>query len=188
MSEYKNEQYFETIKCFDNEVFNLEYHEKRMANTIGLNINLQDYIYPTCDELLKCKVVYDKNGIVNVEYSDYKEREIKKFKLVYDDNIKYKYKNVNRDKINEHFKKKGNADEIIFVKNGLITDTSIANIAIYDGNKWITPKNPLLEGTTKNRYLESAKIFEANINVDEFLKCKKIALMNAMIDFKIILL
>jgi 4-amino-4-deoxychorismate lyase len=34
--------YFETIKCEDFEIFNLEYHNKRVANTIGLNINLQE--------------------------------------------------------------------------------------------------------------------------------------------------
>ena len=37
-------KYFETIRCEDFEIFNLEYHNKRVANTIGLNINLQEYI------------------------------------------------------------------------------------------------------------------------------------------------
>jgi 4-amino-4-deoxychorismate lyase len=32
-------KYFETIKCDDYEIFNLDYHNKRIANTIGLNIN-----------------------------------------------------------------------------------------------------------------------------------------------------
>ena len=40
--------------------FNLEYHNKRVANTIGLNIDLQEYIYPISDELLRCKVIYDE--------------------------------------------------------------------------------------------------------------------------------
>ena len=35
-------KYFETIKCEDFEIFNLEYHNKRVSNTIGLNINLLD--------------------------------------------------------------------------------------------------------------------------------------------------
>ena len=37
-------KYFETIKCDDYEIFNLDYHNKRIANTIGLNLNLQEYI------------------------------------------------------------------------------------------------------------------------------------------------
>ena len=70
-------KYFETIKCDDFEVFNLEYHNKRVANTIGLNINLQEYIYPISDELLRCKVIYDESGIIDVLYYPYKKREIK---------------------------------------------------------------------------------------------------------------
>ena len=50
-------KFFETIKCDDFEVFNLEYHNKRVANTIGLNIDLQEYIYPISGELLRCKVI-----------------------------------------------------------------------------------------------------------------------------------
>ena len=59
-------KYFETIRCEDFEVFNLEYHNKRVTNTIGLNINLQEYIYPISDELLRCKVIYDESGIIDV--------------------------------------------------------------------------------------------------------------------------
>ena len=36
----KEEIFFETIKCEDYEIFNLEYHQKRVAKTIGVNINL----------------------------------------------------------------------------------------------------------------------------------------------------
>ena len=32
--------YFETIRCEDFEIFNLEYQNKRVVNTIGLKLNL----------------------------------------------------------------------------------------------------------------------------------------------------
>ena len=51
-----NKKYFETIKCDDYEVFNLSYHTKRIADTIAININLQDYIYPPTNKLIKCKI------------------------------------------------------------------------------------------------------------------------------------
>ncbi len=66
-------QYFETIKCEDYEIFNLEYHEKRVAKAIAMNLNLQDYIYPISNELLRCKLIYDDSGILNVEYFPYKK-------------------------------------------------------------------------------------------------------------------
>ena len=37
-------------------------------------------------------------------------------------------------------------DEILITRNGLLTDTSIANIALFNGKEWHTPKHPLLKG------------------------------------------
>ena len=181
-----NQQYFETIKCDDYEVFHLEYHKKRIARTIGLNIELQEYIYPPNEELLKCKVFYDKDGIVDISYSSYTPRDIKTFKLIVDDNIAYQYKSTNREVLNNLFVKKDDKDEIIIIKNGLITDTSIANIAILIDEVWYTPRLPLLHGTTKDRLIVEGKLKELDIDIDTFKKAKNIALMNAMIGFKII--
>jgi len=179
-------KYFETIKCNDSEVFNLEYHQKRITKTIGLNINLSEYIYPPNENLLKCKVIYDKTGILDISFLEYTPKEISIFQIIIDDKIEYKYKMMNRDMIDNLMTQKKDAHEIIIVKNGLVTDTSIANIAIYNGKDWITPKTPLLEGTCKARMLEDKKIISRDITIQQLKEAKKIALMNAMIDFKII--
>ncbi|PLY07995.1 MAG: branched-chain amino acid aminotransferase [Arcobacter sp.] len=179
-------QYFETIKCDDYEVFNLDYHNRRIANTIGLNLNLQEYIYAPSNELLRCKVIYNEEGIENVEYFKYKKREIKSFKLVFDDVIDYSKKYLDRTLLDDLYKQRENADEIIIIKNGIVSDTSIANIVIFDGNNWITSTSPLLFGTTRARLLDDKAIFEKDITVEMLKKAEKIALMNAMIDFNII--
>lgn len=179
-------EYFETIKCEDYEVFNLLFHEKRVAKTIGLNLNLQDYIYAPSKELLRCKLIFDENGVIKVDYYPYKKREIKSFKLIFDDKIEYSKKFLNRDKIEELYKKKEEADEIIIIKNSFVRDTSIANIAIFDGTNWLTPKCPLLEGTTRARLLEKGELIEKDITVKMLKEAEKIALMNAMIDFDIL--
>ena len=179
-------EYFETIKCEDYEVFNLPYHEKRIAKTIGININLQDYIYPPSHKLFRCKLIYDETGILDVQFYEYKKRDIKSFKIVIDDEIDYSKKYLDRSYLDELFSKKVNCDEIIIVKNGFVTDTSIANIAIFDGSNWITSKTPLLEGTTRARYLESGNLIEKNIDLIMLKDAKKIALLNAMIDFDIL--
>lgn len=180
------EDYFETIKCDDYEVYNLDFHNKRVSNTVFLNLNLSEYIYPPNENLLKCKLTYNEEGVKEVIFETYKKREIKSFKLVYDDKIEYSKKSTNRDIINSLFDKRDSADEIIIIKNGLVTDTSIANIAIYDGTSWITPKKPLLEGVTRARLLESRELILSDISVDMLLKCEKIALLNAMIDMDIL--
>ena len=177
--------YFETVKCEDYEIFNLEYHNKRVANTIGLNINLQEYIYPLSEELLRCKVIYNDFEVINVEYFPYKKRDITSFKLIFDDEISYSKKYLNRENLDSLFLRKEDCDEIIIIKNGVVTDTSIANIAIFYENKWITSKNCLLNGTTKQRLLDSKFLVEKDISVKMLKKASQIALMNAMIDFDI---
>lgn len=178
-------KYFETIKCDDQEVYNLEYHKKRIASTIGINIQLEEYIYPPTNDLLKCKVVYDVTGILDINYVPYEKKEINSFKLVYDDFITYSKKSVDRTAIDKLYLQKEKTDEIIIVKNNLITDTSIANIAIYYDNNWFTPKTPLLFGTTRQRYIDSGILKEKDLEIDSLHKAEKIALLNAMIDFDI---
>jgi len=178
--------FFETIKCYDYEVFNLSYHKKRIANTIGRNFILEEYIYPNSSKLLKCKLLYTKDEIIDIQYEEYTPNNIFSFKLVFDNNINYQYKSSNRTDINNLLLQKDNADEIIIIKNNLLTDTSIANIAIYLDGIWITPKTPLLEGTTKNRYIDNNILIQKDISVDMLLKSNKIALLNVMVDFKIL--
>jgi len=178
--------FFETIKCNDEKIFHLNYHQNRIARTIGLNIDLSNYIYPPSSALLKCKVIYDKNGIIDIVYSLYSPKEIKKFKLIFNDDILYNYKSTNRKLLNDLYDQKNNADEIIIIKNGFVTDTSIANIAIFYDNYWATPRLPLLEGTTRHRLLDKKFLIKKDITIKQLEKTKTIALMNAMIDFKII--
>ena len=177
--------YFETIKCNNFEVFNLDYHKKRVIDTIGVDINIKEYIYPPNPNFLKCNLFYDFDGIIEITYNPYVKKKIKSFKLVYDNSIIYDKKATNRDAIDKLVEKKQNCDEIIIVKNNLITDTSIANIAIFYDNKWFTPKTPLLKGTTRERYINLGYIKQKDITVDMLLNAKKIALMNAMIGFDI---
>lgn len=179
-------KYFETIKCEDNEVFNLEYHNKRVANTIAKNFDLSEYIYPINEKLLRCKVIYNEDEIIDINYFEYKKREIKSFKIVNNNEIEYSKKYLNREELDNLYNKKDNCDEVIIFKNNLLTDTSIANIAIYYENIWITPKTPLLYGTTRQRYIDEGFLKQSDITLEMLNKASKIALLNAMVDFDIL--
>ena len=179
-------EYFETIKCDDYEVFNLDYHTKRVLNTIGKDLNLQEYIYPPSHKLYRCKVIYNQDEITDVQFFEYKKREIKSFKIITCDNIDYSKKYLDRTKLDELYSQKENCDEIMIFKNSFLSDTSIANVAILVDDIWYTPKQPLLNGTTRQRYLDMKDIIEKDIDVEFLQKASKIALMNAMIDFNII--
>ena len=174
------EDFLETIKALDGKLFNLDYHEKRS----GIK-NISAYLKAPSKGLYRCRLVYNLDNI-NVTYHPYKKREIKTLKLVYDNSISYSKKSTDRKDIDRLFKLRDICDDILIVKNSFLTDTSIANIALFKDGIWYTPKSPLLKGITRERFIDNGFLKELDIKVSEIKTFSKIALLNAMIDFDII--
>ncbi len=186
-----NNSFLETIKIVDGEIFNLEYHQKRYASVLealGANEieNLEEFINPPEWGLYRCRLVYDIDNI-EVTFHEYKKRDISTLKLIFENDIDYANKSTAREDIDTLFEKREEGDDILIIKDLFVTDTSIANIAFQTSSgEWVTPKNPLLKGTTRARLLDEGKIIEADIKVHELRSFSKVALLNAMIDFDIL--
>nr|WP_321266617.1 aminotransferase class IV family protein [uncultured Sulfurimonas sp.] len=185
-----SEKYLETIKSLDGKIYNLSYHQKRyerVLSSLGFSEfkSLQKYLNPPSLGLYRCRLIYDENEVV-VTYHSYKKRNIKKLKLVYDDFIEYSNKSTDRKELDLLFEKREECDDVLIIKNSLVSDTTIANVAFFKDGLWFTPKKPLLKGTTRQRLLEEKKIIQIDIKVEDLNNYTKIALMNAMVDFDII--
>ncbi|OIP53584.1 MAG: branched-chain amino acid aminotransferase [Helicobacteraceae bacterium CG2_30_36_10] len=168
----------------------MPYHQKRYAavlESLGAeNVqNLEDYLNAPAEGLYRCRLVYTPSEIT-VTYHEYKKRDISTLKLIFNNDIEYSEKSTYRDEIDTLFSQRDDADDILIIKNLLVCDTSIANIALYRSGMWITPKTPLLKGTTRARLIEEAKIIEADIKVSELRTFSQVALLNAMIDFDVL--
>lgn len=195
------QQFVETIKIKNGKALALPYHQARMERTIrrffpsfpsftsfpsiaSADINLSSLISPKEEmDFYKARVVYGAQGVEAIEYAPYKMKEIHSLKVVEDDSIDYTYKSTDRSALNALAAQKGDCDEIIIIKNGLITDTSFTNLALFDGNRWLTPKHPLLLGTKRAQLLEAGIIEEADLTPEDLKKAEKVSLFNAMIDF-----
>ncbi len=182
-------RYFETIKIQNAEVCNLAWHQQRFEKTLRVlgatkTVYLQDYIEARGDGVWRCKVIYDKSGVKEVTYHPYTPRKITSLKLI-DSHIDYPLKALDRSEIDTLFAKRGESDEILLVKNGFVQDTSIANVAFFDGDAWVTPSTPLLEGTTRARYLHAGRLSEKKITKNDIASFSKIAFLNALVDFAI---
>ena len=185
-----NNNLFETIKIVDGEPLHLHYHQQRVEKalrTLGFHnkFDLQDYLNPPKKGIYRCKIIYNET-ILRVEYFPYQLSSVDSLKLLYCDTIKYSLKYENRDELNRLFELRGECDDILIVKNSLLTDTSKANIALYDGSKWLTPADPLLCGTTRSRLLDENKIFKKTLHVSDIRNFGKVAVLNAMVDFCIL--
>ena len=182
---------FETIKLKDGVFFNLPYHFNRMNASRKILFRTETCILPetlltvpvSCQQgIFKCRVVYD-HYIHSIEFVPYAARKIKTLQIIHDDNIKYPFKFADRSNF-QNLKSKVNADEIIIVKKGWLTDTSFSNIVFYDGNKWLTPASPLLNGTKRQELLEKGIIYEKKIRIGDLKNYSKVRLINAMLDFE----
>ncbi len=181
-----NSLLFETIKIEDGQIENIEWHNRRCNRSRAKLFNatkaleLGKVINPPQKGLYRCRITYQKD-INSIEYIPYTPKIFNRFTIV-KSQIEYSYKYNNREELN---KLKNGYDEIIIEKDGLLTDTSIANIAFYNGKEWVTPQIPLLEGTVRARLLDNNFLIPKNIRKDELQKFSHFALMNAMIGFQI---
>lgn len=182
-------QFIETIRIENGKALNLGFHNYRFNKTrrdifeCNLPINLADYIQPAdYTERTKCRIEY-QDEVEKVEYQPYTIRPVNSLKMVTSDGLDYTYKSSNRQKLDELFKQKGDADDILIIKDGFLTDTSIANIALWNGSEWETPEKPLLEGTKRASLLGKGLIVPAAIRPNDLSRYSRIRLFNAMIEF-----
>ncbi len=181
----------ESICCQEGLALHLEYHQARLNAALQILGSKKSYKLselleiPHSDDLLRCRFLYSNNGF-EVSYIPYTKRTITTLQLLEAPKLKYDLKYANRDAITTLFEQRGSADDILITQDGYVKETSIANIAFFDGQRWLTPQEPLLRGTTRARLLNEKKIFTHPIKVEEISHFKDFALMNAMIGFDII--
>ncbi len=132
-------------------------------------------------EPYKVRMVYDHQSL-DIDYAEYVPRSIKSLKLVVDDSIDYAYKYEDRSAIDRLLAQKGNADDILICKNGLITDSSYSNLAFWDGSAWYIPANGLLSGVKRAYYLNKGTLRAMDIRIEDLARFQKVSLINAMLN------
>lgn len=181
--------FIETIRIEDGRIHNLSYHNRRMNETRrnvlrqADTLDLSDYIQSAnFRERTKCRVEYD-NEIRQVEYAAYHIRPVSSLRLVVDDEADYRYKSVDRSVLDRLFACRGTEDDVLVVRRGLLADTSICNVALWDGKRWVTPSAPLLAGTKRASLLDRGELVVGDIRPEDLPAYSRIRLFNAMIGF-----
>jgi 4-amino-4-deoxychorismate lyase len=184
-------QFIESIQLLDGQFKRLQLHQARMEKAmaeyypkteiITLENVLMQQSYPKVG-LFKCRVVYDSE-IRLIEFIPYTPPIIRSLKIVEIDISSLPYKISDRKDYQTAFSKRAECDDVLIVKNGLLTDTSYCNIALWDGERWFTPKTPLIQGVNRAQLLEEKKLIEKDIKVDDLVNFKRIVLFNALNEF-----
>jgi len=180
----------ETIKIEEGEIHNLSYHQARCTKS-RQNLfksrdilDLSSIIDAPKTGLYRCRILYAET-LHSIEYIPYTPKKIETLKIV-PSNIEYSFKYANRDALNALLETNSDVDEVIIEKNGMLTDTTLSNIAFFDGKKWFTPEKPLLEGTMRAKLIDEGFLQTKEIRQNELCDYSQVALINAMLGFKIL--
>lgn len=184
-------QLFESIRILNGRRYLLDYHSKRMNKSrkeyIGINdpIDLKKDLKVPDDcknGLFKCKVVFDQN-IQSISFSPYLPKKVITLRLVHDEGIQYDHKLIDRSNIEKLNKLKAGCDDILIVRKGLITDSSICNIVFLKDGNWVTSKSCLLKGVQRRNLLDKGIVKEVNITLPQLSTFSHFKLINAMKPF-----
>jgi len=185
-------RFLETIKLNNGEFYRLKYHQDRINNCFAMfypDVNVPDLSvflshnsFPE-EGLWKCRVLYDLHGFQKPEIIKYEIRDIKTMKIIETDLEAMTYKSTERQAISKLYDLRGDCDDVLLVRNGCVADSSYTNIAMFDGDKWITPKRPIIFGTNRAYLLDNNLITEGDIAISDISKFQKIRMFNAMIEF-----
>lgn len=187
-------QLLETIRADRKGLRNLSFHNERVNHSRARLFQASDHWdladlirLPDLDPELtyRCRFIY-AFGVNHVEFLPYLPRRIHRLFLVRADHLEYSLKYLDRSTL-ERLKKRMAPEpdtDILIVRNGLITDTSVANLALYDGNRWFTPASPLLKGTKRAYYLKQGLLKEKDLTPADLSHFSKVRLINALVDLE----
>ena len=131
------------------------------------------------DGLVKCRIVYSQE-IEEISFQKYQIRSIKKIKIIQSDTITYPFKFEDRKELDTLYENRMDGEEIMIVKNSMVTDAYYYNFVFQKGKEYFTPQQPLLEGVMRSSLILQKKIIKKDIFVAEIKEFDAIHLINAM--------
>lgn len=133
-------------------------------------------------ERVKCSITYHES-IESVTCTAYTPKRIGTLKVIeVGRGLDYQYKRADRTKLQELHEQRGSCDEVLIAQEGFITDTTYSNVVFERNGALFTPTTYLLNGTKRQRLLESGEIVEVPITVSDLHLYDKIYLINAMLE------
>ncbi len=179
---------FESIRVENGALHHLAYHEQRMQRAqralwgrITLPALVDSIAVPSRVQqgLFKCRVTY-RQTIEHIEFVPYQPKTIRTLRCVHCDDIDYRHKYQDRQPLNELFAQRGTCDDILIIKEGRVTDTSYGNIVFYDGQRWVTPDQPLLRGTQREYLLDQSRIRSVLVTQEDIAHFHSFQVINAL--------
>jgi 4-amino-4-deoxychorismate lyase len=181
-------RFLETIRINAGVPQHLEWHQRRVDDTFRVfypgipPLSLTGVIADTGMDAgeQRCRIVYD-DSTHEITVTPLQPRSIRSLRLTdlppdYD----YRYKYADRRFLELAFSRRGEADDVLLLRDGWVTDTSVANVAFLSHGRWYTPAIPLLAGTTWKRLVSAGVIVPRPIHAEDLRRYEACVLFNAL--------
>lgn len=179
-------RFLESIQILNGSPQLLDLHQRRIEETA------EKFVFkpPSIFEILKNKI-FPKSGIFKgrflydekvdyFEYESYTPPVFTEFFMLNANGYDYSSKFTERSFIHQAKSKLLPHQDLIFIQNGRLTDMSIGNLVFYNDEGLYTPKQPLLKGIQRSRYLTDGQISEREIYVEHLSEFTHFQWINAL--------
>jgi 4-amino-4-deoxychorismate lyase len=181
----------ESIKLLDGNFYNISHHEERMNRSLKMLCGVEERFDLTrflqkvdnpSEGLYKCRITYDEN-VQDIEFLPYVPKPVTSLRVVEHDRINYEFKYKDRSLLDRLYGLRKGCDDILIVRQGLVTDSSYSNVVFKRKNKWYTPWSALLKGTMRQTLIQKNLIHEEDIHVEDIAAFESCKLINALLEF-----
>lgn len=179
-------RFIESIAVQDGSYQLLEWHQERVNQTFerfyaGSSPHALSELLPGIRalELIKVRFVYDEHTFF-IEHNAYNARSIQSLKVIHSDALDYRFKYQDRKALDDLYKMREEADDILICQGDRPTDCYYANVCFFDGSNWYTSTSYLLNGVMRQHLLSNNMIKEIPLTLSDLDKFEEISLINAL--------
>ena len=184
--------FIETIRIQDGHVCHLSDHADRMRRTA----DHFGFTAPTLPHDLearlpadlrtgtvRCRVLYD-HTLREVTFTPYRRRQIERLFAVDAGTTDYAFKYADRAPLTRPQISLAKTDELLFIRDGRLTDTSYTNLVLRRGDELVTPDTFLLDGTCRRRLLREGVVHTEPVRLHDLPTYDELLLINAMMPLR----
>ena len=130
---------------------------------------------------VKCRVTYGGSGIQKIDFEPYTPRPINSLRIVDGGNIDYHLKYADRNALGRLTAMSDGADDVIIMKNRLVTDATYANLVFIAGTRLLTPATPLLRGVMVSHLIATGQVTALPLTLSDICPGNRLGITHVML-------
>lgn len=178
--------FLETIRIDHGVVQLLDAHQRRLSHVFSFhypNIEPHDLSALAWDDIpsdgiYKCRILYNSSQL-HRQFIPYEKKSINS--VVFEEGVvNYPFKYSFRLPWNIWADHAQDSQEVIVVSDGLIRESTYANVAFQIDGQWLTPTEPIFHGVMREYLIAQKTITPSKLSISDVMRSDSVRLFNAM--------